>query len=89
MAWPSPPLQWLDVEEIAEELAASHPGMNPAGVSFPRLRDLVEALANFRPRPGQTCNERILEAIQRNWLEIFVDEAMAAEEPDDEQDKHA
>lgn len=60
---------WLDVERIAEELDAAHPGADPVRLTFPRLRELVEALAGFAPVPGHPVNERILETIQARWLE--------------------
>lgn len=64
---------WLEVDAIAEALAERRPEIDPAGLTFPRLRELVEALPDFRPQPGHSCNERILEAIQANWIEIRTD----------------
>ncbi len=63
-------LHWLDVEEIAEELDEAHPDVDPLRLGFPRLRALVEALPNFREQAGHPCNERILETIQANWIEL-------------------
>ena len=60
---------WLDVQRIAEELADRHPDLDPLTVSFPALRELVQALPGFEPQPEHPVNERILEAIQQGWIE--------------------
>ena len=76
-------LHWLDVEMIAEELAEQHPDHDPTGISFPDLRQLVEALEEFEAREGHPCNERILEAIQANWIKEAQDGAAYGDEDDD------
>lgn len=60
---------WLEVDRIAEALADAHAGVNPAGVRFTQLRAWVQALPGFREEPGHPVNERILEEIQRRWIE--------------------
>lgn len=60
---------WLDVQRIAEELADSHPDLDPLAVRFVALRALVEALPGFKAEPGHPVNERILEEVQRHWVE--------------------
>lgn len=60
---------WLDVERIAEELADAHPALDPVGVNFVELRDLVQQLDGFEEQPGHPVNERILETIQQLWIE--------------------
>ncbi len=60
---------WLDVAVIGERLADEHPEIDPLTVSFPRLKSLVQALVGFREEPGHPVNERILEEIQRVWVE--------------------
>jgi FeS assembly protein IscX len=60
---------WLDVQRIAEELADRLPEVDPASVSFPRLRVLVTELPGFAEQPGHPSNERILETIQQLWIE--------------------
>jgi FeS assembly protein IscX len=60
---------WLDVQRIAEELADAQPGLDPVGVNFVELRDLVLALPGFEEQDGHPVNERILETIQRLWIE--------------------
>ncbi|MFZ9880645.1 MAG: Fe-S cluster assembly protein IscX [Phycisphaerales bacterium] len=62
-------MHWLDVQEIAEALVDAHPEVDPAAVSFPRLKSLVAALPGFAEKPGHPCNERILEAIQQAWID--------------------
>ncbi|MDU8498186.1 Fe-S cluster assembly protein IscX [Pseudomonas syringae] len=61
-------LKWVDVQEIAIQLAESHPDINPLAVSFPRLRDLVIALPEFDDDPARS-GEKVLEAIQGLWIE--------------------
>lgn len=72
---------WLDVELIGELLAERHPGRDPYRVGFPELKGLVTALEGFREEPGHPSNERILEEIQRYWIEARED---AGGEDDDE-----
>ena len=60
---------WLDVQRIAEDLADAHPDVDPVGVNFVELRDLVRALDGFAEQPGHPVNERILETIQQLWIE--------------------
>ncbi|MBC23938.1 MAG: Fe-S assembly protein IscX [Phycisphaerae bacterium] len=60
---------WLDVERIGEELADTHPDIDPLTVSFPSLRELVQQLEGFAEEPGHPSNERILEAIQQSWID--------------------
>lgn len=64
---------WLEVRLIGEMLAEAHPRIDPRGVSFPKLRELVRALSGFAEEPGHPSNERILEEIQRHWLEEYLD----------------
>ena len=62
-------MHWLDVQAIAESLCDAHEDVDPASVSFPRLKSLVTALPGFAERAGHPCNERILEAIQQAWID--------------------
>jgi FeS assembly protein IscX len=64
---------WLDVQLIGELLAEAHPERDPTRVSFPELRKLVIALPGFKEEPGHPSNERILEEIQRHWIEEWQD----------------
>ncbi|MFO0831290.1 MAG: Fe-S cluster assembly protein IscX [Phycisphaerales bacterium] len=60
---------WLDVEEIGEALAERYPDRDPFRVGFVELRKLVVALPGFVEQPGHPVNERILEEVQRCWIE--------------------
>ena len=59
---------WTDVNEIAIELAEKHPDIDPTYILFTDLRRLVMELESFIDSPEKT-NEKILEAIQMNWIE--------------------
>ena len=60
---------WLEVRHIGELLAERHPEIDPLRVGFPELKRLVSQLPGFQEEPGHPCNERILEEIQRYWIE--------------------
>ena len=77
-------LHWLDVELIAEELVEEYPDRDPVGISFPELRTLVESLEEFEAREGHPCNERILEAIQANWIKESRDAGGYDDEDEDD-----
>lgn len=62
-------LGWLEVDDVGELLATRHKEINPWSVSFTRLKELVMRLPEFEEEPGHPCNERILEEIQRAWIE--------------------
>ncbi|RMO01220.1 hypothetical protein ALQ51_00194 [Pseudomonas cannabina] len=61
-------LKWVDVQEIAIQLAESHPDVDPLTVSFPKLRKLVMDLPEFDDDPARS-GEKVLEAIQALWIE--------------------
>ncbi len=62
------PLKWVDVNDIAIELAEQHPEVDPQYVRFTDLRDWVLALESFDDDPAH-CGEKILEAIQAAWMD--------------------
>ncbi|MBL8762208.1 MAG: Fe-S cluster assembly protein IscX [Phycisphaerae bacterium] len=64
---------WLDVDDIAVALVERHAGADPLRVRFTELRKMVEALPGFAPDPDHPVNERILEEIQRLWIEELED----------------
>jgi FeS assembly protein IscX len=59
---------WIDVHEIAIELAEKHPDVDPTYIIFTDLRKVVLDLDGFEDDPEKT-NEKILEAIQMLWIE--------------------
>ena len=61
-------LKWVDVQEIAIQLAEAHPDINPLSVNFLTLRNLVMALPEFDDVPDRG-GEKVLEAIQTLWIE--------------------
>lgn len=61
-------MKWVDVNDIAIELADNHQDIDPLTVSFPKLFELVSALPDFDDEDGR-CGEKILEAIQMAWIE--------------------
>jgi len=61
-------LKWTDVNEIAIELSEAHPDVDPLTLRFTELRQWVMALEDFDDDP-EHCGEKVLEAIQMNWIE--------------------
>jgi FeS assembly protein IscX len=61
-------LKWTDSLEIAIALDEAHPEIDPMTVNFVDLRQWVIALEEFNDDPEHS-GEKILEAIQMNWIE--------------------
>ncbi len=61
-------LKWTDSRDVALELIAAHPEVDPRHVNFVDLRTWVLALSSFDDNPAH-CGEKVLEAIQMMWLE--------------------
>ena len=61
-------MKWTDVNDIAIELADTHPDIDPMTVRFTDLRQWVMDLPGFDDDPDR-CGEKILEAIQMAWLD--------------------
>ncbi len=61
-------LKWTDSLEIAIQLDEAHPEVDPQYVRFTDLHQWVCELAEFDDDPDNS-NEKILEAIQMQWLE--------------------
>lgn len=64
---------WLEVELIGELLAERERARDPYRVGFTDLRAMVEAMPGFVADPEHPVNERILEEIQRHWIEALED----------------
>jgi len=61
-------LKWTDSLEIAIQLDEAHPDIDPQYVRFTDLHQWVCELGEFDDDP-ENSNEKILEAIQMNWIE--------------------
>ena len=61
-------MKWVEVQEIAIQLADAHPDVDPTRVNFVDLMNWVIALPEFDDVPKH-CGERILEAIQQAWID--------------------
>jgi FeS assembly protein IscX len=63
-------LAWTDVDDIGYELYEAEPQLDPLTLRFTELIEKVMALPGFEGQ-RESCNEKILEAIQMAWLEEF------------------
>ncbi len=61
-------MKWVDVQDIAIELADRFPDDNPLAINFVDLRTKVMSLPDFDDDPDR-CGERVLEAIQAAWID--------------------
>lgn len=57
---------WNDVQRIAEELAETHPGVDPYSVGFTKLQLMIKQLPDFDDASGRV-GEKVLEAVQTLW----------------------
>jgi len=62
------PLKWTDSLNIAIDLIEKYPDIDPKYIRFTDLHKWVVELENFEDNPDNS-NEKILEAIQMNWIE--------------------
>jgi FeS assembly protein IscX len=62
-------MKFTDVEEIAEALEDNYPDEDVMHIRFTRLQKLVIGLLDFDDDMGLS-NERILEAIQGEWIDL-------------------
>ena len=61
-------LKWEDSLDIALELLEKYPEVDPQYIRYTDLHEWICSLENFDDDP-QRSNEKILEAIQMNWLD--------------------
>jgi len=61
-------LKWFDSLDIAIELDEVHPDVDPQYIRFTDLHRWGCELGEFDDDPERS-NEKILEAIQMNWIE--------------------
>ena len=62
------PLKWTDSLDIAIDLSEKYPDTDPKYIRFTDLHKWIIELENFHDNPDNS-NEKILEAIQMNWIE--------------------
>ena len=62
------PLKWIDSLDIAIDLIDKYPDTDPKYIRFTDLHKWVIELEDFEDNPDNS-NEKILEAIQMNWIE--------------------
>ena len=65
------PLKWTDSLDIAIELGEKFPDVDPRYVRFTDLHKWICELDSFDDEPDNS-NEKILEAIQMQWIEESV-----------------
>ena len=62
------PLKWTDSLDISIDLIEKYPDIDPKYILFTDLHKWVVELEDFEDNPDNS-NEKILEAIQMNWIE--------------------
>lgn len=65
-------MKWNDIDDIVETLDAQYPDFDVVSVRYTLLKKMVCELNGFDDEQNK-CNEKILEAIQSEWL-IYRDE---------------
>ncbi|HJN95188.1 MAG: Fe-S assembly protein IscX [Gammaproteobacteria bacterium] len=65
-------MKWIDIYDIAIELADNYPDLDPKTVNFVDLRNWILQLEEFDDDP-EHCGEKILEAVQAAWIEEIAD----------------
>ena len=61
-------MKWTDINDLAIELAESHPDVDPQRINFVDLMNWVLVLPGFEDDPKH-CGEKVLEAIQQAWID--------------------
>ena len=61
-------MKLTDINDIAIELAETHPDVDPAKVNFVDLMRWIMDLPGFDDDPRH-CGEKILEAVQQAWID--------------------
>ncbi|MDQ5887465.1 MAG: Fe-S assembly protein IscX [Neisseriaceae bacterium] len=61
-------MKWIEVTEIAIQLADAHPDIDPKTVRFTDLHNWVLGLPEFDDDPKHG-GEKVLEAIQQAWID--------------------
>lgn len=66
-------MTWHDIDEIAENLMAHKPGVDPLSVRFTDLREWIAGLPGWND-DIHLSNESKLEAVQMEWYELWREE---------------
>jgi FeS assembly protein IscX len=66
-------LTWVDYRDIAEKLFEKYDTLNPLTVRFTDMHKWVLDLEDFAGK-GEDANEKLLEAIQMAWFDLWQDE---------------
>ena len=61
-------MKWVEVQEIAIQLADAHPDVDPTKLNFVDLMTWVMELPDFEEGESH-CGEKKLEAIQQAWID--------------------
>jgi FeS assembly protein IscX len=63
---------WRDVEDIALDLVAIHPHLDPLAVKLSELKRMITELPSFGDNPD-VVSDKTLEAIQAAWYDEYED----------------
>ena len=64
---------WNDVRQLAAELSARYPDVDPRQLPFAALRDALLGLPGSAP-PAETLTGRLMEEVQQAWREGYAAE---------------
>jgi FeS assembly protein IscX len=67
-------MRWIDIEDIAEALEEKYPDVDILALRFTDLKKWVVNLPDFNDDPARS-NEKLLEAIQAEWLTMRESES--------------
>lgn len=60
-------MKWNDIDDIVEKLDEQYPDFDIVSVRYTLLKKMICELKGFADEQSK-CNEKILEAIQSEWL---------------------
>ena len=66
-------MTWTDYRDIADKLFEKYDTLDPLTVRFTDMHKWVLDLEDFKGNP-EGSNEKVLEAIQMAWYELWQDE---------------
>ena len=62
-------MEWIDIEDIVESLDAKFPEVDVLRLRFTELTNMILSLQDFKG-DASSCNEKILEKIQGEWINL-------------------